>query len=402
MQIAISTIKYSAVSLLCSLFLSAALPGHSATGTQQGVSLYKQGKYAEAAKVFEAACRNPAADPNTLYYYALTSHQLGNYDKAKSAYQRVVQQYPGSPAGRMAAQALSSFAPGGRTDSGYGSTPGGATENLENLPEQARVYYTPSHSGQIIVDGYINNRQIKMLFDTGAESCAFGKNHLKELGIPAPTGIATSKTRGVGDSGLIDTWNMTATIKVGNIERKNVPISVQEVMVGDPLLGQTFFKDFTYTIDSGSNTIQFNRKKRMPAVSYSRGSSSSGTDRNSIPFLKVGNTIMVTGFVNGKSMQMIFDTGADHTVFAYADMKNLGIVIPDDAQEVVQSGVAGDTTGVMFKIQRMIVGPIDRADFNISVLRGFEAGHPLIGRSFLGEWQYTIDNDAKIIHFLRR
>lgn len=402
MPIASSTIKYSAAALLCSLLLAAALPGHSATGSQQGVALYKQGKYAEAVKVFEAISRNPAADPNSLYYYALTLHQLGNFDKAKSAYQRVVREYPGSPAGIMAGQAISSFATGGRSSPGDGGTAGGTAESGENLPEQARVYFTPGHSGQIIVDGYVNNRQIKMLFDTGAETCVFGKNHLKELGIPAPTGMATSKMKGLGDIGLVETWSISATVKVGIIERRNFPITIQEHMEGEPLLGQTFFKDFTYTIDKGSNAIQFNRKRRTPAVSYSRGSSGSSTDRNSIPFFRVGNALMVTGFVNGKPMKMIFDTGADQTVFAFADIKNLGIAIPDDAQEVVQSGVAGDTTGVMFKIQRMTVGPIDRTNFNVSVLQGFEAGHPLIGRSFLGEWQYTIDNDAKVINFLRR
>ena len=397
-----STIKFGAVVLLSSVLITAALPGHAAAGSQQGVSLYKQGKYAEAAKVFEAVCRNPAADPNTVYYYALTLHQLGNYDKAKRAYERVARDYPGSPAASLAGQALAGFATGAQSGARPGSTSGGAAWNPENFPEQAKVYFSPNQSGQIIVEGYVNNRRIKMLFDTGADVCAFGKNHLRELGITPPAGKPTSKMRGVGDKDLIDTWNMTINLKVGNIERKNFPITVQESMDGDPLLGQTFFKDFTYTIDNGSNTIQFNRKARAPGFTFTRESNSSATDRYAIPFFRVGNSLMVTGFVNGKPMRMVFDTGAEHTVFAYDDMKNLGITIPDDAQEVVQAGIAGDTRGVSFKIQRMTVGPIERSDFNISVLQGFEAGHPLIGRSFLGEWQFTIDNEAKVIHFLRR
>ena len=99
---------------------------------------------------------------------------------------------------------------------------------------------------------------------------------------------------------------------------------------------------------------------------------------------------------------MIFDTGATGTVFALGDIKKLGINIPEDAEQERHGGIAGDTSGVGFEISRMTVGPIDRTNFRISVIQGMEEGHPLIGRSFLGEWQYTIDNDARIIHFLRR
>lgn len=412
MQIFPRTLKFSAATLLCGILFASALPGQTAGGTAQGLALYKQRKFAEAAKVLEGVAQNPAADANSLYYYALSLHQMGNYDKAKRAYQRISQQYPNSPAGGLARQALAAFGtPGHVSNSGGGggggsfttaSYGGGAVD--ESLPEQAKVYFTPSASTQMIVDAYVNNRPIKMLFDTGADMCAFGKNHLRDLGMPIPTGKPTSQSMGVGDGGLQDNWDVPATVRVGTIERKNMHISVQNNLQGEPLLGQTFFKDFTYTIDKGSNSILFTRKRRA-VVASSRGSSgggSGGVDRNTIPFVRLGNSISVTGYVNGKPQAMIFDTGADGTVFAPGDMKRLGIAIPEDAEEERHAGIAGDTRGVGFEIQRMTLGPIDRSNFKISVVQGMEAGHPLIGRSFLGEWQYTIDNDARVIHFLRR
>jgi len=412
MRLVSSTIKFSAVTLSCCFFMASSLPGQTADSRSQGSVLYKQGKYAEAARVFEAVCQSPSADPNTLYYYALSLHQSGSFEKARRAYQRCAQQYPSSPAGRLASQALSAFQTPGRVSSGssmgggtgigggyrgggYGAAGGGN----ENLPESAKIYFKPDSANQMIVDAYVNNRPIKMLFDTGADGCAFGKNHLRELGMPMPTGKAAYKSQGVGDGGTQDTWEVPATVRVGIIERK-IMIGVQENLPGEPLLGQNFFNAFTYTIDKGSSSIQFNRKQRAIAGS-SRGGGGA-LDRNSVPFEKFGNSIMVTAMVNGRSCKMIFDTGATGTVFAPGDIKALGIEIPPDAEPEVHQGIAGDTRGVGFEIQRMTLGPIDRPNFHISVINGMATGNPLIGRSFLGEWQYTIDNDARIIHFLRR
>ncbi|MBA3994556.1 MAG: hypothetical protein C0469_13590 [Cyanobacteria bacterium DS2.3.42] len=405
MQISTSTIKYSAVAMLCSLLMVTSLPSQSATGAAQGVALYKQGKYADAVKVLDGVCQNPTTDPNTLYYYALSLHQTGNFDKARRAYMRVAQQYPSSAAGRMASQALTAFGSPGHS-SGSGSTGGGASSGEssgspgDNLPESAKIYFKPDAQSQMMVDVYVNNRPIKMVFDTGADDCAFGKNHLQELGMAMPTGKPQFKAKGVGDGGAQNGWIVPATVRVGNIERK-MTIGVQEHLPTEPLLGQSFYHDYMYTIDKGSNSITFTRKRRGGATSIASGGAH-GLDRNTIPFEKLGNSLSVVATVNGKPIRCIFDTGATGTVFAFGDMKSLGINIPADAEETSGTGIAGPTKGVAFPLQRMTLGPIDRSDFHISVLEGFEAGHPLIGRSFLGDWQYTIDNDARLIHFLRR
>ncbi|MCC7528882.1 MAG: aspartyl protease family protein [Candidatus Melainabacteria bacterium] len=398
------TTKFGAALLLSSLLLALALPSQAAISAAEAIALYNKGRYAEAANAFAAICRTPGTHPNTYYYYALTLHRLGDKEKARRIYLRLTQVFPNSQAAEMARKALAAFPTTGRTSSnGSGGASSGTVNysDTENLPESSRIYFKPDSTSQMIIDAYVNNRPIKMLFDTGADGCAFGKNHLREIGMAIPTGKPSYQSTGVGEQGKIDTWETRATIRVGNIERKNIEIGVQEHLTGEPLLGQNFFNAFTYTIDKGSSSILFTRKRR--AVDSSRsGSSSGGIDRNSVPFEKVGNSIMVVASVNGRPIKAIFDTGATNTVFAYGDMKNLGIEIPADAEPTMGIGIAGPTRGVAFNVQRMTLGPIDRADFNISVLNGFDAGHPLIGRSFLGEWQYTIDNDAKIIHFLRR
>ena len=255
-----------------------------------------------------------------------------------------------------------------------------------------------------MVDAEVNNRHIAMVFDTGAEVCAFGKNHLKELGIAPPQGRPTGYAMGVGDGGMIPTWEMNVDLKLGGIYRKNLPISVQDNLPGEPLLGQTFFNDFHYTIDNGANSIHFVTKQspRAPVVA-SRGYSPSAStaDRYAVPFTKVGNEMVVVADVNGKPIRMIFDTGASATVFTQENIRQLGITIPEDAEPERHVGIAGDTAGVGFPVSRMRLGPIEKSSFRISVIQGL-TGYPLLGQTFYGDWQYSIDNAAGMIRFVRR
>ncbi|MBC7999083.1 MAG: aspartyl protease family protein [Leptolyngbya sp.] len=413
MQFAKSKLKFSMVCTAGAFFMVSLVSAIAANPTEQGIQAYNQGNFPQAILFLQKVSQSPKPDPNSLYYYALSLHRMRDFIRAKAAYQRIITQFPTSAAAQLARQAMISFSypanfgqtAASATSRGISTTPAEDPE-IAALPSFAKVYFKPDEANQMIVDAYINNRPIKMLFDTGADGCAFGKNHLRELGMTLPTGKPSYQSQGVGDGGLINTWSVRATVRVGSIERKNMEIGVQEDLQTPPLLGQTFFKDFRYTIDKGSNSITFIRKSNASSVASTSGRSSgysdSTADRNAVPFQKMGNSIVVTVLVNGRPCNAIFDTGATSTVFAVGDAKNLGIQIPDDAQEEMHSGIAGETKGKSFQIQRMTLGPIDRTNFGISVIEGMEAGHPLVGRSFLGEWQYTIDNDAHMIHFLRR
>jgi len=48
------------------------------------------------------------------------------------------------------------------------------------------------------------------------------------------------------------------------------------------------------------------------------------------------------------------------------------------------------------------LGPIEKRDFDIEVLQNAQLPLPLLGQTFYGDWQFTIDYEGKCIHFLRR
>ncbi len=263
-------------------------------------------------------------------------------------------------------------------------------------PDECNIHFEKVNNS-LIVDAMVNYRPIKMIFDTGAEHCLFGKNHLQEMSLRAPTGAPTGKSGGVGEGGVQDTWDMPATVTIGPITRKDFKVTVETEMMGQPLLGQTFFQDFTYTIDNGGNNIQVRRKNKQLGSIYHQQN-----DPYAVPFTRMGNEIIVQAQINGRPTQVIFDTGASMCAFTKDQVAGLGISIPDDARQDHTQGIAGMTTTSAFPIKSIKVGPIEKRDFEIHVLTDAKMPAPLLGQTFYGDWQYTIDYENKLIHFLRR
>lgn len=386
------------------------LVGQSALGDayyNQGVALYNQKNYKAAAPYFETAMRNSSWDSNAYYYAALTYQQLGDWTRAKQTYREIMKRFPGSQAANLAGSVLQRYDPefvrrmsgqgsqtstGGMSSGGVMYRSGSRSADYDQLPNEGKIYFQRVRNSQV-VDAQVNGRPIAMIFDTGAEACVFGKNHLKQLGINPPTGEPTGKSSGVGSAGTVGTWEMPVDLRVGNIVRHNFTVAVQDEMPCDPLLGQTFFRDFEYTTDPGANTIAFKKKGATDSL-YG--------DRNAVPFVKEGRELVVNVQINGRSCPMYFDTGADQISFSPGHLKSLGMSIPEDAQEGTSTGIGGSTKSYNFSIDRIVLGPIDKSNVEVSVVEASRMPKPLLGQNFFKDWQFTIDNDRHVIRFLRR
>ena len=258
--------------------------------------------------------KNNPKDYNALYYEAVTFHQLKELDFAKAAYRKVVKDFPRAPLlPKNAQRALIYLDPNyareyqrqvalrnprlsGGSDIGTAANTARvrgsdeASADLSDLPDQVRVPY--QREGQnFIVTSYINGRPIEMFFDSGAEGVVISRNVLESLGIRAPSGQHATLSYGVGDGGGQKTWIARVSLKVGTMERKNFPIYVQEDSpsggINHPLLGQTFFRDFSYTLDPAQDgthgTILF--QKKNPSRSFA------AKDSSVIPFTNIGKNI---------------------------------------------------------------------------------------------------------------
>lgn len=432
------------------VFTILALGGNPAQAEDEykdGVRALNEKRYAEAKNLLLRAIIHDPGNVNALYYLALSEHYQGKTGNAIVRYQEILRRFPGTDAANRALQALQGIgglAPGA-TDAqnypkaklssssasssisaanavhSYGSTSQPirntrdfkspqsnttkshpATSQLHssdsrsasaNLPSQATIYFEPGDA-KLKVDGSINNRPVKMVFDTGATGVVIGKNQLEELGIKPPEGAESGLSSGSANDSQQAFWTIKADIKVGTINRPNFPIKVLSYNSGPPLLGQTFIQDFEYSIDRNVGVIRLKRK--------SPGMGALANPNYAVPFKLEGTKMVVTVEVNGQPYSMYFDTGnsASAVNFAMSDLKALHIN-PDDSEAVITGGVTGTGSGLRFKVKKLKLGPIEK--FDVPVIASYsELGKPLVGQDLYEGYEYTVDNDAKVIHFIRR
>jgi clan AA aspartic protease (TIGR02281 family) len=109
----------------------------------------------------------------------------------------------------------------------------------------------------MIVDAKINGKSYPCIFDTGAHGICFSKKALKDLNISVPADATMGRSSGIG--GTTTDWRFPIdSISLGPIVKKDIEVSVvDETGVDEPLIGQTFFDDYQYTVDYERKIIQF-------------------------------------------------------------------------------------------------------------------------------------------------
>lgn len=385
---------------------------------QYGLQCLHANRYRDAQYYLEIYTKRAPADWQAKYYLALCREKLGKADEAGKLYKEVALNCLEKPLGLSAVTALKHIDPDWVTANiamvkkvgnqtvpvKERSTPNKPTHDAaksppsQSLPRETRVHFEPGTRG-IKLKVEINGRPVDMLFDTGAAGVCLSKEQLTELGIRTPEGPHLGLTGGSANDTSIKYWRMKADVKVGNILRKDTEITVLESNADMPLLGQSFFKNFDYTIDQNAGNIEFKLKANP-------GSLNRAACQVPFEFSERGNRILVMLEVNGELVKVIFDTGNTASALAFtgqAQLKEAGLTLPGDLKTTSMRGVSGSGYCKVFTIHKLRLGPIERQDVEATVNEresGLEA--PLLGQPFWADWQYTIDMKRKLIEFVRR
>ncbi len=406
-------------SALCAIAL-VALVSSAATAEpySEGIEFYQQRNFQRAASCFETAIARSPENTNAIYYAALTYQQLRNNPRAIELYRQLATRYPGSRGGKLAIQALqglgastgggggSSSSSAASTTRSYtrsygGSSSGGEDPDIARLPVQERLHFrTEDNGGKPVlwVSGAVRSTPLDFVFDTGADHTVIGMDHLAQIGLPKPSGPPDGTSMGVG-SKVSASWIIRTDVKVGGIQRHNFPLWVSDRTGVPPLLGRNFMEPYNYTIDTSGGSILMN-KKVVASASGAGGYATSS--QGGVPFKRVrGGGVVVNVEVNGRAIEMLFDTGAQSCLFSRRDINRLGISVPADAEPETTQGVGGSMAGLRFPVSRMRLGPIDKTNLPITVVEQ-NFGEPLLGQSFFHDYQYTIDDQHSVIRFLRR
>ena len=113
----------------------------------------------------------------------------------------------------------------------------------------------------ILVDAKVNGSPCKMIFDTGAGICMFTADQAAKVGMAPPPNAPTIPIMGVG-GGSTAQLGTVSTLRLGTLELKDIQCAIGGKSVAPyPLLGQTFFRDFHYSIDSVNKIIHLSKSK---------------------------------------------------------------------------------------------------------------------------------------------
>lgn len=138
------------------------------------------------------------------------------------------------------------------------------------------------------------------------------------------------------------------------------------------------------------------------------GSSSSTSYNSSLPerarvfYRTDGDDIILSVRINGRSLEMEFDTGAPDICIDKSHLGTLGLRIPRTKPDGYSGGATNSIKVPYWEIASSVqVGPIRMDSLPITV---FEKMHskPLLGQDFFRDFNYTIDHKAKCIEFTRK
>lgn len=116
-----------------------------------------------------------------------------------------------------------------------------------------------------------------------------------------------------------------------------------------------------------------------------------------VNFNKEFNCMIVDARINGRSIKMMLDTGAENTVLGENTLQNLNLPVPTTGQtvDIYGSGSTGAQKALVHYVE-LSLGGITRKNFPILVKKEFD-NYPLIGQSFLRGMRYTVDGNNNTV-----
>jgi predicted aspartyl protease len=368
----------------------------------QGMAAFKAGDFGKAAQIFEQCKSAGGASADVYYLTAVTYEHLGKFDLATTNYVTVCRSFPGTQAARLAGQALKrpAFMAVATNIPAEVRNP-----SLDTFPKETWVPFKRVRNS-VVVEGSINGRTTPMIFDTGASSCTATVQQLKALGIEPPTGKPTGYAGGVGSAHRIPAWTILADLKLGKIERRQFPLTVIDSQIGMPLLGETFYRDLEYSIDGAASAISFKSKNSTSVLqsASAKAGVSVGADGKyvyNVPFTMEGKSIIVTAKIDGQPVQMIFDTGADISMFTLKQVQDLHVNVQNTGRSIGVGGISGRTEVPIVVVKNVQLGPIDKP-LVAAVTNNAAMPRPLMGQEYFKDYPYTIDHANGVIKFQKK
>jgi hypothetical protein len=398
--------EFTMLAVLAYLLFSGGIGAQAQDALTSAIASYNKRNYKAAAEALRPLAEAKLG-ATANYYLGLSYLQLGYAQQAQLTFELLVKQWPESQEARLASTYLAKVAPIGQKASPVGLAPlspeqGGSHESgagsgkgiklitraeWEALPKKTRIPIQREH-GHLWVNAKVNGRYCKMLFDTGATGCCLSLVDFPDL-VPKEVLQKAETTYVSRVYGVVPVKRLTTEISLQDIMRKVPTVFIQEK--GCSLIGQNFFKEYSYQVDDfylrltkapfeGEGAVVAGKSNLAAVLSpaQSRLPVKTKNDKYSLFFEKEFDTMLVNIAVNNKPIKACFDTGCapDGIVMNHAMAQDFG----------VRNNM----------LERLEVGPVIRMHVRVYYADGVR--HPLIGPKIFNR-PYTVDQELKQIRF---
>jgi len=285
------------------------------------------------------------------------------------------------------------------------STSGHAQEPPNVKAERVWTIPFEDHNGAIVLRCRINDspRELRLLFDTGADGMAVSEALGEEIGLEATLAHSASVVGGEVQI-RVSTGN---TVHIGDFAFPHQGIALFPKLHKDVdgVLGNTLLRKYIVRVDYD---------RRVMAL-YTPGRHDFGTTGATVPITFDGSSLLlpVTLAMNGGKRfegRMLFDTGAAYNLILFRPFvrRNRLLVdgfLPLAAGQTMSMGVASPTYVGLAESMRIGEG-LHTDGFLLSLMAGSgqnrewtPAADGSLGVGIIGRYNFTVDLPARRIHF---
>jgi hypothetical protein len=369
-----------------------------------GKGFFAKKDFRSAKVYFDKAAADMPWDSNVLYYQALTSQYLKDWEGSKRVYKKIVEQFPGTDAEHNSRAALNVLEPGwekkakaesaakaggtqaaaGGASAKSGASSGDLPPVSIDAPASSRVPLVRT-GDRVFIDVSVNGRSKQMEY-AGDETSVNLKDAIA-LGI-----VDKAKPPAAGTK-------IPVTFKMSQITQKNFPLNIgsdsDRTKVGDD-----FFKKFNINLDPSGITAAYRQASARKSGGYD------------LPFRNGGNgQLMVDVSVNGRRVSMAFDEKAGECIVPSARAREFGLDVQETSETNMWDAVKNPTGPVRgdpgygevkknaFAEARIQVGPVTSTGIRVKI--DDQAKGAVMGPSAFSGWHADVDKPAGVIHLSR-
>lgn len=252
-------------------------------------------------------------------------------------------------------------------------------------PRKVTLY--PDARGHFLTIGSVNGTPVRFMVDSGASQVVLPVNDARRAGIDyvkGQPGITSTA------NGPVAVYRLTlASVKVGELELKNVKAEVNEAPITEALLGMSFLGRVSMERDGQHLTLA----QRHEGQGDGAGAAADKSGHARVVMKIQQGHFFGSGSINGGAIDFMIDTGASLVSISVADARRMGINYLQ-GKPAYSMTANGRAAAYIMKFDEVRLGDIVLHNVDGAVIDGAGLPIALLGMSFLNRTDIRRDGNS--------